>query len=244
MKKKFFSCTLVVLLASLSCLSSTEITPDPTRWEETIRQFEQWDAKNAFPKDPVLFVGSSSINMWQTCKSFPDLPVINRGFGGSQTSDALYYTGRIVLPYNPKVIVFYEGDNDIAERKTPQQVFDDYCKFVALVHEKLPRTRIIFITIKPSGSRWNLWPRMSEANNLIKEFSQKGERLYFADCATPLLKDGKPDDSLFLDDHLHLNSTGYEKWTAVLRPIILDALAAAGEDCAKTADESSNAGTK
>ena len=191
------------------------------KWEETIRQFEQWDRKNTFPSDAVLFVGSSSIRLWPTRECFEDFAVINRGFGGSQISDVNYFAGRIVLPYKPKVIVFYAGDNDVAAGRSARQVFDDYRAFTKLVHEKLPGTRIIYIGIKPSRSRWSLWPVMKEANVMIRDFSGKDGRLFYFDSAAPLLgSDGTPDDAFFLKDQLHLNDKGYETWTKLLRPVI------------------------
>lgn len=191
------------------------------KWEETIKQFEQWDSKNTFPSEAVLFVGSSSIRLWPTRECFEEFPVLNRGFGGSQISDVNYFAGRIVLPYKPKVIVFYAGDNDIAAGKGADQVFEDYKKFVELVHKKLPATRIIYIGIKPSRSRWSLWEVMNEANTMIKAFSEKDGRLYYFDSATPLLNsDGMPNGEFFLKDQLHLNEKGYEVWTRQLRPVI------------------------
>lgn len=200
---------------------------DPAaRWGETIRGFEDWDRKNSFASDAVLFVGSSSIRLWPTREDFSDLPVINRGFGGSQIFEVNYFADRIVLPYKPRVIVFYAGDNDVAKGKDAKRVFEDYQKFVRLVHEKLPRTKIIFVGIKPSGSRWSLWPVMAEANKMIEELSGKDDRLYYFDSAAPLLgDDGKPAAKFFLKDNLHLNPDGYRVWTKALRPIIDRALA-------------------
>jgi lysophospholipase L1-like esterase len=195
------------------------------KWENDIRQFEQWDSKNTFPSNAVLFVGSSSIRLWRTRDCFEGFAVINRGFGGSQISDVNYYAGRIVLPYKPQVIVFYAGDNDVAAGKGARQVFDDYKQFVKLVHKKLPGTRIIYIGIKPSRSRWSLWPVMNEVNGMIRDFSEKDGLLYYFDSATPLLSsDGKPDATLFLKDQLHLNDKGYEAWTKLLRPVIKKSL--------------------
>ena len=200
------------------------------KWEKTIRQFEQWDSKNTFPSDAVLFVGSSSIRMWPTRECFDGLAVINRGFGGSQISEVNYFAERIVLRYEPKVIVFYAGDNDVAAGKNARRVFDDYKKFVRLVHARLPGTRIIYVGIKPSGSRWSLWPVMNEANMLIKDFSGRNGRLFYFDSATPLLdSDGKPDSAFFLKDQLHLNDKGYELWTKLIRPIINEALESTGK---------------
>jgi lysophospholipase L1-like esterase len=197
----------------------------PERWEETIGAFEDWDRKNSFPSDAVLFVGSSSIRLWPTHECFPEFPVINRGFGGSQISDVNYYAKRIVLPYEPKVIVFYAGDNDIAAGKSARQVFDGYKAFTEIVHAKLPQTRIIFVCIKPSRSRWALWPVMSEANAMVKELCGKDSRLYYFDAASPLLdSEGLPKAELFLPDKLHLNGEGYKVWSKLLRPVIAEAL--------------------
>jgi len=218
---------LLILFSTMAAVSSAgqAADPDPNRFAEEIKAFEQWDAKNAVPAEPVLFVGSSSIRMWRTHESFPDLPVINRGFGGSHISDVLHFADRIVLPYEPNVIVFYAGDNDIAGKKSAERVLSDYRQFVRLVHAKLPRTRIIFITIKPSGSRWSLWPQMNKANDLIRTLSNRDDRLFVADLDAPILgDDGLPRDELFLKDRLHLNATGYAAWTKALRPVLRQAL--------------------
>jgi lysophospholipase L1-like esterase len=201
------------------------VDPDPNRFREQIESFVQWDSKNATPADPVLFVGSSSIRLWRTHDSFPELPVVNRGFGGSHLSDVIHYAGRLVLPYRPQAIVLYAGDNDVAAGKSPERVSDDYRRFVKLVHARLPETRIVFVTIKPSGRRWSLWPAMQKANDLVRTFSGGDERLFFANLATPLLgPDGKPMDRLFLDDRLHLNAAGYGVWTRALQPVLRRAM--------------------
>ncbi len=219
---------LLIVPLCVVVLNAQDKTPakDPAaRWEKTIQTFEDWDRKNTFPSDAILFVGSSSIRMWPTRECFEEWDVINRGFGGSQISDVNYYLKRIVLRYKPKVIVFYAGDNDIAAGENPDQVFEDYKQFTKRVHQQLPKTRIIFVGIKPSGNRWSLWPEMNKANKMIEEFSGRDRRLFFFDSATPLLDaEGKPNFELFLGDQLHLNSKGYALWTKNLRPIINKAL--------------------
>jgi lysophospholipase L1-like esterase len=194
-------------------------------WEKNIQAFELWDSKNSYPDDAVLFVGSSSIVMWKTRDYFPELKVINRGFGGSQIAEVSYFADRIVFPYKPKAIVFYAGDNDIAKGKTAQRVFEDYKKFVKATHKKIPQTPIIFIGIKPSLSRWKLWGEMKEANMMIKDFSAGDENLFYFDSASPLLgDDGRPKSELFKADQLHLSKEGYKLWTEQIRPIIEQAL--------------------
>jgi lysophospholipase L1-like esterase len=210
---------------NLSVFAAAAQDQQGNRWEVTIQVFEEWDRKNSFPSNAVLFVGSSSIRRWPTREYFNEFDVINRGFGGSQISDVNYFAKRIVLCYEPKVIVFYTGDNDIAFGKSALRVFEEYKKFTELVHKKLSMTKIIFMSIKPSQSRWSVWPVMNEANILIKDYSEKDDRLFYLDAATPLLtEDGEPDKKFFLKDNLHLNSKGYELWTKLLRPVIEAAL--------------------
>lgn len=224
-KRKIYLLILLCNVAPLCARNEPSAESESNRWEKTIRSFQEWDSKNSFPANAVLFVGSSSIRLWATRHCFPELPVINRGFGGSQISDINQFANRIVLPYKPRVIVFYAGDNDIAAKKTPQRVFDDFRAFVGHVHNKLPKTHIIFIGIKPSLSRWSLWPLMKEANSMIKKFSKEDSRLFFVDAGTPLLgSDGKPNAQFYLNDNLHLNSRGYEIWTKLLSTTIEDIL--------------------
>ena len=220
---------LALILSAPAVLSAggDRSNPDPNRFAGEIKTFVEWDSKNAVPAEPVLFVGSSSIRMWRTHESFPELPVVNRGFGGSHVSDILHYLDRVVLPYNPKVLVFYAGDNDVAGGKSPQRVVEDYRRFVRLVHAKLPAVRIVYVAIKPCHNRWSLWPEMDKANGLVRDFCDQDERLFFADLATPLLgDDGTPRRDLFLSDQLHLNPQGYAVWTQTLAPILSRILAA------------------
>ena len=132
----------------------------PTRWEQTIEKFKEQDKKNPPPQNAVLFVGSSSIVGWDTKKWFPDIENINRGFGGSQINDSWYYADSIIIPYKPKTIVFYAGDNDAADGKPPEMIFVNFKAFVIKIRKALPETKLIYISIKPSIDRWKIWPQM------------------------------------------------------------------------------------
>ncbi|MFB3788446.1 MAG: SGNH/GDSL hydrolase family protein [bacterium] len=213
--------SLSLFILVLSTWISAEENLKPTRWESTIQEFEKQDQTSPPPQGAVLFVGSSSIRMWKLDQYFPGLTAINRGFGGSFVEDSLYYADRIVLPYQPRVIVFYAGDNDINSGKSPEQVVNDYAAFVKKVHAALPQTRIIYIAIKPSIARWKLIDKMREANRLIQDFTRKDARLAFVDTDTPMIgPDGQPRKELFLDDGLHLNGEGYKLWTSLVKPLL------------------------
>lgn len=159
--------------------------------------------------------------MWQTAESFPNLAVVNRGFGGSHTSDVNHYAARIVLKYAPRTIVFYAGDNDIAAGRTPQQVADDFKAFVAAVRKDVPNCRVLFLSIKPSPLRSAKADDQAKANALVREFCRSDPRLVFVDLVPLMLgPDGKPIPELYARDRLHLSPAGYEKWAPVVRQAI------------------------
>ena len=189
------------------------------RWESTIQAFERADADHPQPKNGIVFVGSSSIRKWDLKKWFPDRNAINRGFGGSEASDSLEFAERIILKYEPRVVVVYAGDNDIAHDKTPKRVYDDVKQLVNLIHSELPKTKVVYIAVKPSIKRWALIDQVREANRLITELASSDELLEFVDIDKPMLgEDGMPRKELFVEDGLHLSEEGYAIWTALVKP--------------------------
>jgi lysophospholipase L1-like esterase len=202
-------------------LSKESPAAGPVRFEPEIAAFEKWDRQNAVPQNCILFVGSSSIRLWQTADAFPGHPVINRGFGGSTIPDVTHFADRIIFKYKPRTIVFYAGDNDIAAERSPDKVFADYEKFADLVHERIPNTRLIYLAIKPSPLRWKLWPKSQAVNDRIRELTRKSKHDLYVDVATPILGTGdEPRKELFRDDGLHMNPQGYEVWNKILAPFL------------------------
>lgn len=189
----------------------------PARFEAEIAAFEAYDRKNATPVSPILFVGSSTIRLWPTHEAFPELPIINRGFGGSTIADVNHFAERIVFKYKPRLIVFYAGDNDLAGGRTPDRVFNDFKTFVMSVRGQLPETRVIFLAIKPSPKRWNLRQQAQDVNARIKEMARDDKSLMYVETeATILGDDGQPRKDVFREDGLHLNEKGYVAWNKLL----------------------------
>jgi lysophospholipase L1-like esterase len=210
---------LLVAPAALTCRGDD--APDFSRWEKDIAAFQRQDADALPPRDAVLFAGSSSIRLWDLKKSFPDLDVINRGFGGSQIADSTHFAPRIILKARPRLIVFYAGDNDIAAGRTPEQASADFQDFAALAHKELPKTRIVFLSIKPSPARWGMVDKQRAANKLIEAYCKGNDYLTYLDVGTPMLgDDGKPREELFVKDGLHLNEKGYALWASLLKPCL------------------------
>ena len=213
---------LVSLVLGVTASSLLAQQPaQPNRFEREIAAYEALDQQKAPPAGAVLFVGSSSIRLWDTAKLFPDIVTINRGFGGSQLADSVFFAKRIVLPYQPAKIVLYAGDNDLNAGKTPEQVFADYTAFVELIHRELPQTEVIYIGIKPSIARWKIVDQGRETNNLIREYGNDRPWLKFVAVEAAMLgADGQPKKELYRADGLHLTDEGYKVWNDLLRPYL------------------------
>jgi len=209
-----------LLLLSVTCYSVAGQKSPSERWEKDIQKFEAADKVSPLPQGGVLFIGSSSIRMWVTlARDFPEHKVINRGFGGSQIADSVYYADRIVFPYKPRLIVMRAGGNDIAAGKTPEQVAADFQAFVEKVRAKLPNTRICYMSLAPTKARWANVPKERKLNDLVKEYIDSHENLDYIDTFDAMLgADGKPRDEFFLKDRLHCNAAGYKVWASIVRP--------------------------
>lgn len=195
----------------------------PSQWEPDIRRFEAADRTNPVrPGTPIIFVGSSSIRMWQTLEAdFPGLAVLNRGFGGSELSDVVRFVDRIVVPHRPRVIVLYAGENDLAAGKVPAQVFRDFQSFVEIIHRKLPETRLVFVSLKPSLARLHMIDKFRETNRLIRDYVRLDDKVVYVDVFNPMLDgSGQPRPDLFLEDGLHMNARGYAIWRELIVPVI------------------------
>ncbi len=217
--------SLALTLSLSACQSKAQATAAAAPgFADEFRAFAAWDAKNATPRDPIVFAGSSSIRFWNTGERFPDLPVVNRGFGGSQLPDVNMYVKETVLRYQPRIVVLYAGDNDINAGRTDDQVVADYESFVRLVHGADSTVDIVFISIKPSLQRWALWPRMRAVNARVRAHTESHPREHYVDLAKPMLgTDGTPRKELFVADGLHMTPAGYDGWSSGLR-VTLDSL--------------------
>ena len=217
-----------LLLALLSACAApaaaptARSNPDPARFEQEIVRYDAADRERPTAPGGVVFAGSSSFRLWNTLeRDFPSVRVLNRGFGGSEMSDLVHYADRLILPHRPRLVLVYEGDNDISSGKSPEQVLADYRALVSRIHRELPDTRVAFVSIKPSPSRWHLAPQVRRANDLIRDFSSRDPRLLYIDVFTPMLgPDGAPREELFVQDRLHMNEKGYEIWKSVIGPYL------------------------
>lgn len=194
------------------------VVPD-SRWDASFAAFAAADKIKTPAAGGVLFVGSSSIRMWDDLEQdFQSQPVVvKRGFGGSRMLDCAQHLEKLVVPYKPRLVLVYAGDNDLAEGRSPQDVLKSFTDFVEGVRESLPNTRIAYISIKPSPSRQHLMPQIREANSMIRAYASLADNTDFIDIFSPMLSEsGAPRQELFTSDNLHMNDSGYDLWQKVI----------------------------
>jgi lysophospholipase L1-like esterase len=216
---------LLLLTLYLGCLTTLQAQQKQAPFWKEIQAFKRQDSLQQPPKQAILFVGSSSFKMWDNMQEmFPAHQLINRGFGGSNLLDLKLYLNDIVFPYEPRQIVIYSGENDIASGTVDaKEVVRRFDAVFTAIREKLPQVPVVFVSIKPSPSRAQYLPVMQEANALIKYYLQKRQHTAFVDVYQPMLTAaGKPRPEIFISDNLHLNQQGYQIWHKAIEPHLIE----------------------
>lgn len=218
---------LIAMAVILTGFFLTEVSgarkDDPLRFVKDFEKFAELDKTNPPPtKNLTLFTGSSTIRRWTTlAKDFPEIPVLNRGFGGSQFSQVHHHFDQLFPRYKPVRIVLYCGENDLWDGKTVEKALTDFTTLVTRIHKVLPNTPLIYLSCKPSPKRMSKWKTYQQLNGQIHAFCEKDSLLTFVDLSTILLgPDGKPAPGIWDKDDLHLNQAGYDRLTKLLAPLL------------------------
>ena len=220
MNNKFISALFSFLL--ISFLAWAQNSPGPQRFEDTVIEYEEHDKENGFPDGAVLFVGSSSVRMWKSIdEDLPQVTAVNRGFGGSQFSDLLYYLDRLVTCYQPSKIFIYEGDNDISSGKKTKEILSDAKQVRQGIAASLPGIPVYFISAKPSVARWKLRKKYQQLNSKLAIYASKTPNTGFVNVWDPALdENGEVLKDIFLEDNLHMNEKGYAIWKKAIEPFL------------------------
>jgi glycerophosphoryl diester phosphodiesterase len=211
---------LFLIIISCSPLSRYQDLPEVKAWDNEIVKFEQLDKDEIYSEDAIIFAGSSSIRLWSTLEQdMAPYPVIQRGFGGSKLSDLAVYAERIFKPHPCKAIVLFIA-NDISgsdKDKSPEEVAALFKILMKNIRKSHPDTPVFWVEVTPCSSRWKVWPEIQKATELIRKECQNQKNTYTIRTDFAFLKDGKPNDELFISDKLHLNAQGYEVWKGIIK---------------------------
>jgi lysophospholipase L1-like esterase len=200
---------------------NTLATHDSKQWEREISAFEAQDKTNKPPKGCIVFVGSSSIRFWTNLhEAFPNFPVINRGFGGSQLADSVRFADRIITPYEPRQVIIYAGGNDINAGKSPDLVYGDFVALVSRLRAELPRARIAYISSALNPKRWEQAGKVRRLNSLVQGYCKRNSMDFINVVPLMLGPEGLPKPEIFVADRLHMNQKGYAIWIDAVRPYL------------------------
>jgi lysophospholipase L1-like esterase len=223
MKTKLFILVLIAFIFQ-ACPPQRKILSslEKVRFENEIEAFERQDKKNGTDTKEILFVGSSSIRMWKTLnEDMQPLKVLNRGFGGATTPEVTLFYNRVIQPYKPRIVVVYVGENDIAEGKKPLEVYYAVQNLFRQIKSDFKKTKIVYLSMKPSIARWEMWNNFKQGNVAIKTMCEGNADFYYVETASVMLNaDGSVRKDIFIEDGLHMNAKGYEDWTNMVKPLL------------------------
>lgn len=210
---------IFLILSNLDIFSQNK----PAYWED-VQAIKRFDKIYKPEKNPIVFVGSSSIRLWRNSeKIFSKYNVLNRGIGGAVINDIMYYANELIFDYQPRQVVIYVGENDLKHNSvSADTIFENIKKLFALIRQKLPEASIVYISIKPSPARAFAFDKLIKANSLIEAYISKEDKISYVNvCKKMLTSDGKYRPELFVKDHLHMNSKGYKIWKKAIKPYLI-----------------------
>lgn len=197
----------------------------PIGFAADIRAFVDRDRTDPPPRDAILFIGSSIFRQWTNVREhMAPLPVFNRAFGGSRTWEVLHYMDQIVLPYRPRIIVYYTGSNDVKAGESAPDIVSRIKAFIDRTHAALPETRVYFVAINKSPDKRDRWSVVDAVNSELRAAAGNTQHLRYIDL-NPVLFDtnGEPKRELYRSDGLHFHPPAYDLFAGIIKPILIEA---------------------
>jgi len=200
-------------------LASKSIAQDVSRFEDEVKQIALRDFQRNDQKTFILFTGSSSVRLWSNLQTgFPEVQILNTGFGGSTMEELLHYSDQLIFKYQPEKIFIYEGDNDIVLGHTTERIMKATETLLAKIQCQLPNTKVFIIAAKPSVARWEHHAAYIDLNHSYMKLAKLQRKVKYIDIWNPMLgDDGKPMPDIFIEDNLHMNSKGYSIWATEMQ---------------------------
>jgi hypothetical protein len=214
---------LIAVLAATSLtapLAAQAPAGQTIRHQAAIAAFAEQDRTSPPPQEGILFIGSSIFRQWTNVTGhMAPLPVFNRAFGGSRTWEVLHYMDQVVLPYRPRLIVYYCGSNDINAGEKAPAIVARFGEFAAKVHARLPDTRVLFVSVLKAPQKRNEWATVEAVNDSVKAMLPSMPHLGYIELNPVVFNaSGEPRMELYRPDGLHYHPPAYDEFAAVIRP--------------------------
>ena len=190
----FIGCLLFLIT---SCSPLKKYAGTAKTFEPQVKALEALDNSETFPDDYILYIGSSSIRLWDSIhKDMEPYHSVKRGYGGAHFYDLIHFTERLVTPHKKAkaIVCFVANDltgiwDDPKTRVTPKQVQRLFSYFTKQVEKITPDMPIFLVEITPTPSRWQIWDKTSKANDLMKTYCESKDNLHFISTSHDFLDD-------------------------------------------------------
>lgn len=225
------ACLAIVNLASIDKVHAQNLERFQNEVDAIVERYAQYSKKSGNDtfntathneQNLAVFTGSSSVRLWASLSDdFPELTILNTGFGGSTYAELFHYRDQLIGQYTPDMVIIYEGDNDVTGSDTVDEIFTKAQELYSYLAQELPETKVYILAAKPSPLRWNLKPLYDALNGHFADFAEKNDQFSYIDIWNPMLgENGKPLPSIFLSDSLHMNEAGYLIWKQTIAPFL------------------------
>jgi GDSL-like lipase/acylhydrolase family protein len=225
MRRSFLRIAIPAVL--LACMLSAPASLLAQRFQADIERMLEKDKTNPPPRDGILFIGSSIFRFWtQLSEQMAPLPVFNRAFGGSVTQDILDRTDQLVLPYKPRIIVYYCGSNDVSAGESAEAIIGRTKQFLKIIGEKAPNTFVYYTSIQKAPEKRARWDVVEAVDKDMERYSHQAKNLGYIDLNSVLFNaQGNLREDLFLPDKLHFRpeGTAYPEFAQIVKPILTKA---------------------
>lgn len=207
------------------------------RWEKEIAALEALDQTEVDPAEAILFIGSSSIRLWDTLAAdLKPWPVIRRGYGGARYRDLCHFASRLVAAHDPRGIVVFVANDITSPTDSPsaEQVMLDVRATLEAIRACHPAVPVLFVAVTPTESRWKAWPQIEQLNEALADLAATEPETCFIPTADRFLDPatGRPNPSLFQNDKLHLSPACYRIWAELISAALEAELGAAAGNAA------------
>lgn len=229
LSRRFFTNLAVSATVTLALWQGPLKLKAQSRFDADVQRMLERDKTNPPPQQGILFIGSSIFRLWAgLTEQMAPLPAFNRAFGGSQTQDMIDRAGQLVVPFQPRIIVYYCGSNDVNAGASAEAIIGRTKQFLAIIREKLPNTMVYYTAIQKAPDKRARWNVVDAVNREMERYSHEAKNLGYIDLNPVLFdRDGNVRGDLFLPDQLHFRpeSTAYAEFTAVVKPVLTKAWA-------------------